>query len=306
MHGTPSKHNSVPIGTYIDMRANAQGPLEPSRGSANSAEAISWKTFAEGRSSNAYSFSGSLRHSSPFPTGKFRGNMTTGRLPTVRRLPSNLSTEYGPTPFPAYPNAVIAVSAYVTEQLDPEELRRKELRRRYRQAQGRAARGLSPKVRCGNANMLQPGHGKSSPMVRSWSAVWQRYGPSASRTVGRGGHLEHRRGSHAFRPADVSGSCRGRARRCDAGRPDRLLRTSAADIIDFLQHQRFYADVCARHQDDLLGLAVHRFLVQEAAADAFDDAQLGVMLDPSKKDTTTDEVKPGAVPRQGFRADRFC
>ncbi len=67
-------------------------------------------------------------------------------------------------------------------------------------------------------------------------------------------------------------------------------------MIDFLQHQRFYADICARHHHDLLGLGVHRFLVQEAAADAFDDAQLGVMLDASTTAPEKNDEKPRADP----------
>ncbi len=125
VHGTPSETHSVPIGTCIDMRADARGLLTVTR-YHKSAEAI-LESIREG-SINAYSFSGSFRRSSPSPTGKFRRNMTTGRLPTVRRLESSLR-EYGPTPFPAYPDAVIV--GVRTEQLDPEELRRKELRREY-------------------------------------------------------------------------------------------------------------------------------------------------------------------------------
>lgn len=71
-------------------------------------------------------------------------------------------------------------------------------------------------------------------------------------------------------------------------------------LIDFLQHQNFFAEVCARHHDDLLALALHRFLVQEAAARAFDDAQLAVMLKGEPSDPVDPPAPAPAVPEPTY------
>jgi len=103
--GTPSEKHSMPIGVPLDIRADGNGVLTETR--YHRSEFC--EEIIEGLESGAipgYSFSGMFRRSTPLiPRGGFRKDRT-GSLPTVRRMESTLR-EYGPTPFPAYPDAAV-------------------------------------------------------------------------------------------------------------------------------------------------------------------------------------------------------
>lgn len=126
LHGSPSDAHSVPIGVCLDMKADSRGVLTVTR-YHRAAEPI-LEAIREG-SISAYSFSGAFMKSTPESsrTSKFRRD-AAGRLPTVRRLESTLR-EYGPTPFPAYADAVVVgmraeqIAARLSE-MTPEERER--------------------------------------------------------------------------------------------------------------------------------------------------------------------------------------
>ena len=100
---TPSERHSEPIGVPLEIRADSRGLFTRTRYHHNAENII--EGIREGSITN-YSFSGAFRRSDPVvPAGKFRADRS-GNLPTVRRMESTLR-EYGPTPFPAYADAVV-------------------------------------------------------------------------------------------------------------------------------------------------------------------------------------------------------
>jgi phage head maturation protease len=102
--GTPSDRHSMPVGVPIDIKPDTRGLLTVTRYHRSQF----CDEIVEGLESGAipgYSFSGRFLRSHPLiPRGGFRADR--GGLQTVRRMESTLK-EYGPTPFPAYPDAAI-------------------------------------------------------------------------------------------------------------------------------------------------------------------------------------------------------
>src|SRR5262249_23492318 len=118
IHGTPSDQNSLPIGTPLEIKVDGRRLFTRTRHhKGNLADPT--PEAIRGGSLSRYSFSGRCdRSAPPRPRGGWRPDMR-GTLPVVRRTESTLR-EYGPTPFPYYPDAAItAVRAdLVTAQLD--------------------------------------------------------------------------------------------------------------------------------------------------------------------------------------------
>jgi HK97 family phage prohead protease len=105
LHATPSDRNSVPIGVPLEITADSHGLKTVTRYHRGELADQILEAIREG-SLSAYSFSGRFDRSQPIvPRGGFRPDRA-GNLPTVRRTESTLR-EYGPTPFPAYHDAVI-------------------------------------------------------------------------------------------------------------------------------------------------------------------------------------------------------
>lgn len=104
MWSTPSERHSMPIGTPVEIRADARGLFTRTRYHKTQLADEVLEAIREG-SINAYSFSGQFHRSDPSPAGKYRADRQ-GRLPTVRRMESSLR-EFGPTPFPVYQGAAV-------------------------------------------------------------------------------------------------------------------------------------------------------------------------------------------------------
>jgi len=105
LHGTASDRNSVPIGVPLEVTADARGLKTVTRYHRGELADQILEAIREG-SLGAYSFSGRFDQSRPsVPRGGFRASRQ-GSLPTVVRMESTLR-EFGPTPFPAYHDAVI-------------------------------------------------------------------------------------------------------------------------------------------------------------------------------------------------------
>lgn len=104
IHGTPSEKFSMPLGSPIEIRADAKGLLTVTRYNQNQLADEVLELYRSGNI-NGHSFTGKIIHSDPEPSGR-RGyqRLKNGSLPKVRRTELGLS-EYGPTPFPAYVDA---------------------------------------------------------------------------------------------------------------------------------------------------------------------------------------------------------
>jgi phage head maturation protease len=106
LHGTPSERYSVPVGVPLDIKADERGLLTVTHYHRSQLG----DEIVEGIESGAipgYSFSGRFLRSNPnVPRGGFQRNPRMGSAPNVRRMESTLR-EYGPTPYPAYQDAVI-------------------------------------------------------------------------------------------------------------------------------------------------------------------------------------------------------
>jgi HK97 family phage major capsid protein/HK97 family phage prohead protease len=110
--GTPSDRWSVPIGTPVDMRADARGLLTQTRYNTG-ADAEEILQAILNKSLRGMSFTGVFLRSDPELTGPWAeyGPGRGGELPLVTRHEIAL-IEYGPTPIPAYDDAeIIAVRA---------------------------------------------------------------------------------------------------------------------------------------------------------------------------------------------------
>ncbi len=117
IHATPSERGSMPIGIPLEIKVDQRGLFTRTRYHKGELADQVLEAIREG-SLSGYSFSGRFdRSTPPTPRGGFKPGR--GGLPVVRRTESTLR-EYGPTPFPAYPDAgVTAVRAdLVTAQLD--------------------------------------------------------------------------------------------------------------------------------------------------------------------------------------------
>jgi HK97 family phage prohead protease len=105
IYGTPSDSGSMPIGTPLEVRADSRGLLTVTRYN-NTPLGEATLEAIKSNSLHAQSFSGSfVRSDKPKPRGGFRADVS-GALPLVTRQEINL-LEYGPTPFPYYPDARI-------------------------------------------------------------------------------------------------------------------------------------------------------------------------------------------------------
>lgn len=106
LYGGPSDRYAMPLGTPVELRADARGLVTVTR-YARTEVADEVLELIRSGAITAQSFSGRFVHSDPkrAPRGGFRPG-EDGALRTVRRLEVSLR-EYGPTPFPANPGALV-------------------------------------------------------------------------------------------------------------------------------------------------------------------------------------------------------
>jgi HK97 family phage prohead protease len=104
--GTPSERGSMPIGTPLEVRAETRGLLTVTRYNKTELADEVLENIREG-AITGQSFTGGIMRSDPgrTPRGGWRPD-AKGQLRTVRRQEIRLK-EYGPTPFPAYPDAAV-------------------------------------------------------------------------------------------------------------------------------------------------------------------------------------------------------
>lgn len=118
LYGGPSDRYAMPLGTPEEVRVDARGLVTVTR-YARTATADEVLELIRAGAINAQSFSGRFVHSDPKrpPRGGYRPD-DDGVLRTVRRVEVSLR-EYGPTPFPANPNATVsAVRMLLAPTLD--------------------------------------------------------------------------------------------------------------------------------------------------------------------------------------------
>lgn len=106
LFGTPSERGAMPIGTPVEIKADSRGLHTVTRYNKTELADEVLENIREG-SISAQSFSGGFLRSDPgrAPRGGWRAD-ANGTLRTVRRQEIALR-EYGPTPFPAYPDAAV-------------------------------------------------------------------------------------------------------------------------------------------------------------------------------------------------------
>jgi len=102
IHGTPSDLGSVPIGSPVDIRADAKGLRTVTRLNRSPLADSVLEAIRAG-DIRGYSFRGGIFRSNPARVPRARMGAA---LPTVTRTELGL-TEYGPTPTPAYVGAGI-------------------------------------------------------------------------------------------------------------------------------------------------------------------------------------------------------
>lgn len=104
--GTPSERGSMPIGTPVEVKADSRGLLTVTRYNRTELADEVLENIREG-AITGQSFTGGFVRSDPgrSPRGGWRAD-ASGKLRTVRRQEIRLK-EYGPTPFPAYPDAAV-------------------------------------------------------------------------------------------------------------------------------------------------------------------------------------------------------
>jgi HK97 family phage prohead protease len=100
--GTPSELGSVPIGSPLEIRADAKGLRTVTRFNRSDLADAVLEAIRAG-DLKGYSFRGRIYRSNPETLPRTRRGVA---LPTVTRLELGL-TEYGPTPSPAYMDAAI-------------------------------------------------------------------------------------------------------------------------------------------------------------------------------------------------------
>lgn len=113
LHGTPSDQGSIPLGSPLDIRADAAGLVTVTRYNETPLAEQILETIRAG-DIGGHSFTGRIVKSNPAlpPRGGFRSS-SAGDLPSVHRLELGLR-EYGPTPFPAYTDtAVLGVRSFL-------------------------------------------------------------------------------------------------------------------------------------------------------------------------------------------------
>lgn len=105
LHGTPSERASMPLGTPLEVRADERGLWTVTRYNRTELADDVLESIRNG-DIRGQSFSGRfVRADVDVPRGGFRP-LKDGSLRTVTRLEIAMR-EYGPTPFPAYSDAVI-------------------------------------------------------------------------------------------------------------------------------------------------------------------------------------------------------
>lgn len=102
IHGTPSDRGSVPIGTPQEVRVDNVGVRTVTRYNRTALADEVLEAINSG-AITAQSFTGRFLRSNPVRVPR-KG--TAGKLPTVTRMEIDMR-EYGPTPFPAYAEAMI-------------------------------------------------------------------------------------------------------------------------------------------------------------------------------------------------------
>lgn len=103
IHGTPSDRGSVPIGTPVEVHADNVGVRTVTRYNRTALAEEVLEAINSG-AITAQSFTGRFLRSTP--TRVPRKGTKPGKLPTVTRMEIDMR-EYGPTPFPAYAEAMI-------------------------------------------------------------------------------------------------------------------------------------------------------------------------------------------------------
>ncbi|MEH0423127.1 HK97 family phage prohead protease [Streptomyces sp. B21-083] len=128
LFGTPSERGAMPIGAPVEIKADSRGLLTVTRYNRTELADEVLENIREG-SITAQSFSGGFLRSDPGrpPRGGWRAD-AGGKLRTVRRQEVALR-EYGPTPFPAYPDAAVVgvraeQAARLLADLPPDERER--------------------------------------------------------------------------------------------------------------------------------------------------------------------------------------
>jgi HK97 family phage prohead protease len=105
VHRTPSERFSMPLGVPLEVTADRRGLFTSTRYNATPLADEVLEGIKSG-TIRGQSFSGGfLRSDPPAPRGGYRANRS-GELQTVTRQEVRMQ-EYGPTPFPAYPEAGI-------------------------------------------------------------------------------------------------------------------------------------------------------------------------------------------------------
>jgi len=105
IYQTPSDLYSMPVGVPLEIRPDGRGLFTRTRYVVGQLGDTIIDGIREGLLTT-YSVSGAyLRSDPPVPRGGFRKGRD-GKMPTVRRMEATLR-EYGPTPFPAYPEAEV-------------------------------------------------------------------------------------------------------------------------------------------------------------------------------------------------------
>jgi HK97 family phage prohead protease len=103
IHGTPSDRGSVPIGTPVEVHADNVGVRTVTKYNRTALAEEVLEAINSG-AITAQSFTGRFLRSTP--TRVPRKGTKAGKLPTVTRMEIDMR-EYGPTPFPAYAEAMI-------------------------------------------------------------------------------------------------------------------------------------------------------------------------------------------------------
>lgn len=120
IHGTPSDRGSVPIGTPVEVHADNVGVRTVTKYNRTALAEEVLEAINSG-AITAQSFTGRFLRSTPNRVP--RKGAKAGKLPTVTRMEIDMR-EYGPTPFPAYAEAMITgvrsalISRYGEEELE--------------------------------------------------------------------------------------------------------------------------------------------------------------------------------------------
>ncbi|AQZ67630.1 PhiRv2 phage prohead protease, HK97 family [[Actinomadura] parvosata subsp. kistnae] len=129
LHGTPSERASVPLGTPLEVRADAKGLLTITRYNKTPLADEVLEAIRNG-DITAQSFSGRMIQSKPSkPVSRPYRATRGGDLVTVVRSEIALR-EYGPTPLPAYePATILGVRSLAEEFASLDDAERAELAR---------------------------------------------------------------------------------------------------------------------------------------------------------------------------------